>query len=106
MSMAATAARKQRLTVSNWGGYMPKDMHGWPRWFQIALAVIELGLPPVFFWPADAEERTPRSDVELAAPAGPCSGSGRARRSMKAPELARTDPGLRRSPGAAGGYHQ
>ncbi|WP_413804802.1 DUF4345 domain-containing protein [Streptomyces sp. OE57] len=43
--------------------------HGWPQWFQIALAVIELGLPPVFFWPADAEERTPRGDVE-AAPVG------------------------------------
>ncbi|WP_433889946.1 DUF4345 domain-containing protein [Streptomyces sp. CA-111067] len=30
--------------------------HGWPQWFQIALTVIELGLPPVFFWLADAEE--------------------------------------------------
>ncbi|MFF7239018.1 DUF4345 domain-containing protein [Streptomyces collinus] len=31
--------------------------HGWPQWFQIALAAIELTLPPVFFWLADAEER-------------------------------------------------
>jgi len=44
-------------------------VHGWPQWFQIALTVIELGLPPVFFWLADAEERAPRGDVE-AVPAG------------------------------------
>jgi hypothetical protein len=44
-------------------------MHGWPQWFQIALAVIELSLPPVFFWLADAEERALRSDME-AVPAG------------------------------------
>ncbi|MES4908578.1 MULTISPECIES: DUF4345 domain-containing protein [unclassified Streptomyces] len=43
--------------------------HGWPQWFQIALAVIELGLPPVFFWLADAGERTLRGDGE-AVPAG------------------------------------
>ncbi|MFE1754999.1 DUF4345 domain-containing protein [Streptomyces anandii] len=44
-------------------------VHGWPQWFQIALAVIELGLPPVFFWLADAQQRTPRGDAE-ALPAG------------------------------------
>ncbi|MFD7324303.1 DUF4345 domain-containing protein [Streptomyces sp. NPDC059875] len=44
-------------------------VHGWPQWFQIALAVIELCLPPVFFWLADAGERALRSDVE-AMPAG------------------------------------
>lgn len=44
-------------------------VHGWPQWFQIALTVIELILPPVFFWLADAEERALRSDVE-AMPAG------------------------------------
>ncbi|GHC56301.1 DUF4345 domain-containing protein [Streptomyces flavofungini] len=47
--------------------------HGWPQWFQIALTVIELGLPPVFFWLADAEEakdveeRTPRGDAETVS---------------------------------------
>jgi len=45
-------------------------VHGWPQWFQIALTVIELSLPPVFFWLADAEERVPRSDVETVH-AGP-----------------------------------
>ncbi|MEV0233077.1 DUF4345 domain-containing protein [Nonomuraea sp. NPDC050786] len=45
------------------GRLLSLAMHGWPQWFQIALAVIELGLPPVFFWLADAEERTRRSDV-------------------------------------------
>ena len=38
--------------------------HGWPQWFQIALAVIELGMPPVFFWLADADERAARAAVE------------------------------------------
>ncbi|MFC9281680.1 DUF4345 domain-containing protein [Streptomyces collinus] len=32
-------------------------VHGRPHWFQIVLAVIELTLPPVFFWLAGAEER-------------------------------------------------
>ncbi|MEU5592801.1 DUF4345 domain-containing protein [Streptomyces sp. NPDC020298] len=44
-------------------------VHGWPQWFQIALAVIELGLPPVFFWLADAGERAWQSDAETV-PAG------------------------------------
>ncbi|MET7702651.1 DUF4345 domain-containing protein [Streptomyces sp. NPDC005485] len=51
------------------GRLLSLAVHGWPQWFQIALMVIELGLPPVFFWLADAEERAPRGDVE-AVPAG------------------------------------
>jgi hypothetical protein len=51
------------------GRLLSLAVHGWPQWFQIALTVIELGLPPVFFWLADAEERAPRGDVE-AVPAG------------------------------------
>ncbi|MFD4337937.1 DUF4345 domain-containing protein [Streptomyces anulatus] len=31
--------------------------HGWPHPFQVALAVIELAFPPVWFWLADADER-------------------------------------------------
>ncbi|MFD5521088.1 DUF4345 domain-containing protein [Streptomyces sp. NPDC127066] len=46
------------------GRLLSLAVHGWPQWFQIALTVIELGLPPVFFWLADAEERTPHGDVE------------------------------------------
>ncbi|MET8953017.1 DUF4345 domain-containing protein [Streptomyces sp. NPDC004393] len=42
-------------------------VHGWPQWFQIALAVIELTLPAVFFWLADAEERALRSGTETVA---------------------------------------
>lgn len=34
--------------------------HGWPHWFQVALTAIELLLPPVFFWLADADERSSR----------------------------------------------
>ncbi|GAA3241220.1 DUF4345 domain-containing protein [Nonomuraea helvata] len=39
------------------GRLLSLAVHGWPQSFQIALAVIELGLPPVFFWLADADER-------------------------------------------------
>ncbi|MGX8903924.1 DUF4345 domain-containing protein [Streptomyces netropsis] len=51
------------------GRLLSLAVHGWPQWFQVALTVIELGLPPVFFWLADAEERTLRGDGE-AVPAG------------------------------------
>jgi hypothetical protein len=51
------------------GRLLSLAVHGWPQWFQIALAVIELGLPPVFFWLADAEERALR-DVVASVPAG------------------------------------
>ncbi|MEW1638159.1 DUF4345 domain-containing protein [Streptomyces sp. NPDC093801] len=50
------------------GRLLSLAVHGWPHWFQIALAVIELGLPPVFFWLADAEERALRSDAEAVSP--------------------------------------
>ncbi|SEP06394.1 DUF4345 domain-containing protein [Amycolatopsis saalfeldensis] len=32
-------------------------VHGWPQWFQLALTVIELVLPPVFFWLASEDEK-------------------------------------------------
>ncbi|MFD5831941.1 DUF4345 domain-containing protein [Lentzea sp. NPDC060358] len=49
------------------GRLLSLAVHGWPHWFQIALAVIELGLPPVFFWLAAADERTLRGDAETVA---------------------------------------
>ncbi|MFI6940474.1 DUF4345 domain-containing protein [Streptomyces sp. NPDC050418] len=36
---------------------------GGPHGFQIALTVLELGLPPVYFWLADAEEKAVREGV-------------------------------------------
>ncbi|MEY9848113.1 DUF4345 domain-containing protein [Streptacidiphilus sp. MAP5-3] len=39
------------------GRVLSLALHGWPQWFQIVLSVIELGLPPVYFWLADADER-------------------------------------------------
>ncbi|KOY56156.1 DUF4345 domain-containing protein [Streptomyces sp. XY332] len=51
------------------GRVLSLAVHGWPQWFQVALAALELGMPPVFFWLADAEERELRSDAE-AVPAG------------------------------------
>ncbi|GGN48915.1 hypothetical protein GCM10012285_36480 [Streptomyces kronopolitis] len=41
-------------------------VHGPPHWFQIALTVIELGLPPVFFRLASAEEHALRDGAETA----------------------------------------
>ncbi|MFB7600307.1 DUF4345 domain-containing protein [Streptomyces sp. NPDC056160] len=49
------------------GRLLSLAVHGWPHWFQIALTVIELGLPPVYFWLADAEERAVRGDVAAVA---------------------------------------
>ncbi|MFJ9821435.1 DUF4345 domain-containing protein [Streptomyces sp. NPDC101151] len=49
------------------GRLLSLAVHGWPQWFQIVLAVIELSLPPVFFWLADVEERTLRSGMETVA---------------------------------------
>ncbi|MEW2293030.1 DUF4345 domain-containing protein [Streptomyces sp. NPDC006743] len=43
------------------GRLLSLALHGPPHWFQIPLTVIELTLPPVFFWLAAAEERSPRS---------------------------------------------
>ncbi|WP_030241430.1 DUF4345 domain-containing protein [Streptomyces sp. NRRL S-350] len=39
---------------------------GWPQGFQVVLMVIELGLAPVYFWLADADERA-RPDRAHAA---------------------------------------
>ncbi|MGA5192937.1 DUF4345 domain-containing protein [Streptomyces exfoliatus] len=50
------------------GRLMSLAVHGRPHGFQIVLTVIELGLPPVLFWLADAEERAVRSHAE-AVPA-------------------------------------
>lgn len=34
--------------------------HGWPQWFQVVLTSIELVMPPLYFWLADADERADR----------------------------------------------
>ncbi|GLW68898.1 hypothetical protein Kpho02_11970 [Kitasatospora phosalacinea] len=39
------------------GRLLSLALHGRPQGFQIALTVIELGLPPVYFRLADADER-------------------------------------------------
>ncbi|MEU1281212.1 DUF4345 domain-containing protein [Streptomyces sp. NPDC005805] len=39
------------------GRLLSLAVHGWPHWFQIALTALELALPPVLFWLADAEEK-------------------------------------------------
>ncbi|MFJ1611066.1 DUF4345 domain-containing protein [Streptomyces sp. NPDC088253] len=49
------------------GRLISLTVHGWPQWFQIALAVIELGLPPVLFRLAPSEEREHDAE-EVAGP--------------------------------------
>ncbi|OLZ61367.1 hypothetical protein AV521_43780 [Streptomyces sp. IMTB 2501] len=49
------------------GRLLSLAVRGWPQWFQIVLTVIELSLPMVFFWLADADERAVRSDVEAVS---------------------------------------
>lgn len=42
------------------GRLLSLAVHGEPHWFQIALTIIELVLPPVYFWLATADEKTAR----------------------------------------------
>ncbi|MET9143947.1 DUF4345 domain-containing protein [Streptomyces sp. NPDC004042] len=48
------------------GRLLSLAVDGRPHWFQLVLTVLELGLPPVYFWLAAAEER----ELRDAAPAG------------------------------------
>ncbi|ANZ21415.1 DUF4345 domain-containing protein [Streptomyces noursei] len=57
------------LLLGGAGRLLSLALYGWPHWFQIPLAVIELGLPPVFFWLAAAEERALHGGAETV-PAG------------------------------------
>ncbi|WP_228002698.1 DUF4345 domain-containing protein [Nocardia australiensis] len=47
-------------------------VYGWPHWFQIVLTVIEIVLPPVFFWLATATEK--RTATTMPAPTAPAVG--------------------------------
>ncbi|AJC61565.1 hypothetical protein GZL_09042 [Streptomyces sp. 769] len=57
------------LLLGGAGRLLSLALYGWPHWFQIPLAVIELVLPPVFFWLAAAEERALHGGAETV-PAG------------------------------------
>ncbi|WP_042391191.1 DUF4345 domain-containing protein [Streptacidiphilus melanogenes] len=39
------------------GRLLSLAVHGWPQWFQVLLTVIELVMPPLYFWLADADEK-------------------------------------------------
>ncbi|MEU4273204.1 DUF4345 domain-containing protein [Streptomyces sp. NPDC026092] len=58
------------LLLGGVGRVLSLSLYGWPHWFQTALAVIELCLPPVFFWLADAEERAVRATAKVASAEG------------------------------------
>ncbi|MBT2446145.1 DUF4345 domain-containing protein [Streptomyces sp. ISL-43] len=40
--------------------------HGWPHRFQVILTVIELVMPPLYFWLADADEKAARARITAA----------------------------------------
>ncbi|WP_107658274.1 DUF4345 domain-containing protein [Nocardia suismassiliense] len=72
------AARESPIpsTVTRWlagifllgavGRAVSVAVYGWPHWFQIVLTVIEVVLPPVFWWLATADEK--RTPATLSAP--------------------------------------
>ncbi|MCX4546152.1 DUF4345 domain-containing protein [Streptomyces sp. NBC_01565] len=49
------------------GRLLSLAVHGWPHGFQVALTVLELALPPLYFWLADADEKAQR-DARLRVP--------------------------------------
>ncbi|MEY9872483.1 hypothetical protein ABH931_001959 [Streptacidiphilus sp. MAP12-33] len=53
------------------GRVLSLALHGWPQWFQIVLAVIELTLPPVYFWLAAADERATHAPADAGPVPGP-----------------------------------
>ncbi|MFE0178429.1 DUF4345 domain-containing protein [Streptomyces sp. NPDC059002] len=57
------------MLIGGVGRLLSVLVHGWPHWFQIPLAVIELVLPPLYFWLADADERAARAPAPQREPA-------------------------------------
>lgn len=55
------------LLLGGFGRLVSLAVDGWPHWFQVVLAVVELVLPPVFFRLAGARGQVPRP---TDAPAG------------------------------------
>lgn len=39
------------------GRILSMALHGRPQWFQVALTVIELAVPPLYFWLSTADEK-------------------------------------------------
>ncbi|WP_081982742.1 DUF4345 domain-containing protein [Streptacidiphilus albus] len=63
--------------LGGFGRVLSLALHGWPQWFQIVLSVLELGLPPVYFWLAKADERAAgATDGGPTATTGTRTGTG------------------------------
>ncbi|MCX5009749.1 DUF4345 domain-containing protein [Streptomyces sp. NBC_00555] len=43
------------------GRLLSLAVHGWPNGFQVALTLVELVMPPLYFWLADADEKAHRA---------------------------------------------
>ncbi|MFC9292923.1 DUF4345 domain-containing protein [Streptomyces sp. NPDC057011] len=49
------------------GRLLSLAVHGWPHGCQVALTVVELVMPPLYFWLADADEKAHRpAPAEIA----------------------------------------
>ncbi|MFE9676812.1 DUF4345 domain-containing protein [Streptomyces sp. NPDC006259] len=49
------------------GRLLSLAVDGWPHAFQVVLTVVELVLPPLFFWLADSEEKALRGQAQRPA---------------------------------------
>jgi Domain of unknown function (DUF4345) len=47
---------------------------GVPQWFQVVLMIVEVLLPPIFFWLAAADEKATTPDRKLSPPGVPEAG--------------------------------
>ncbi|MCK7625236.1 DUF4345 domain-containing protein [Streptomyces sp. RS10V-4] len=68
---AAVRALTAVFLLGGLGRVLSGLVHDWPHWFQIPLAVLELALPPVYFWLADADEKAARPAAAGAPAAAP-----------------------------------
>lgn len=51
------------------GRLLSLAVHGWPDAFQVTLTAVELVLPPLYFWLADADEKAHHAAARTTAPA-------------------------------------
>ncbi|MEU5211693.1 DUF4345 domain-containing protein [Streptomyces sp. NPDC020742] len=58
------------------GRLLSLAVHGRPQWFQVVLTVLELGLPPLYFWLAGADERAAAERATGEARPAPAPAAG------------------------------
>lgn len=58
------------LLLGGVGRLLSLVIHGQPHWFQVVLTVVELVLPPLYFWLSTADERAAARPSEASASPG------------------------------------